>query len=78
MKSVAFHFSPRIHHAFGLLWIVTISPRTLKNHPIWSHWTEAKRIEEKCLKICRRNYFKNVFFLFSTHNCPSSFGDIFM
>ena len=38
MKSVAFHFSPEIHHhAFGLLWIKTMSPRTFKNCPLWSH-----------------------------------------
>ena len=37
MKSVAFHFSPKFNHAFGLLLIETMSPRTFKNHPIWSH-----------------------------------------
>ena len=33
MKSVAFHFCPKIHHVFGLLLIETISPRTFKKSP---------------------------------------------
>ena len=37
LKMLLFHFSPRIHHAFGLLFIETMSPRTFKNRPIWSH-----------------------------------------
>ena len=31
MKNVAFHSSPKINHAFGLLLIETMSPRTFKN-----------------------------------------------
>ena len=38
MKCVAFHFSQKIHRAFGPLLIETMSPRTFKNRPIWSHW----------------------------------------
>ena len=43
MKSVAFHYCQNIHRAFGLLLIETMSTRTFKYRPIWSHWT-AKRI----------------------------------
>ena len=43
MKSVAFHFSPKIQLAFGLGVIETMSPRTtFENRPIWSHWTRMK------------------------------------
>ena len=43
MKSVAFHFSPKIQLAFGLGLIETMSPRTtFENRPIWSHWTRMK------------------------------------
>ena len=42
MKNVAFHFSPKIHHAFGLLLVETMSPGTIKNRPIWSHCGEVK------------------------------------
>ena len=28
MKSVAFYFSPKIHHTFGLMLIESLSPRT--------------------------------------------------
>ena len=38
MKSVAFHFCPKNHHAYGILMIEIMSPRTFKNRPIWSHW----------------------------------------
>ena len=38
MTSVAFQFSPKIHNAFGLLLIETMSSRTFKDCPIWSHW----------------------------------------
>ena len=37
LTCVASHFGPNIHHAFGVLFIETMSPRTFKNHPIWSH-----------------------------------------
>ena len=36
-KVVAFHMGQKFHHAFGLLLIETMSPRTFKNSPIWSH-----------------------------------------
>ena len=42
MESVAFHFSQIIHHAFGLLLVETMSPRTIKNRPIWSHWHQLR------------------------------------
>ena len=35
MESGALHFSQKIHRAFWLLWIETMSPRTFKNRPIW-------------------------------------------
>ena len=43
MKNVTFHLSPKNHHAFGLLLIETMSPRTFKNRPIWSHWSADKK-----------------------------------
>ena len=46
MKSVAFHVSQKIHCAFGLLLIETMSPRTFKNRPIWSH----------CLGVTAKTY----------------------
>ena len=48
MKSVAFHLSTKIHHAFGLLLIETISARTIKNRPIWSHWIQQLCHNKRC------------------------------
>ena len=45
MKSGAFHFSPKIHHAFGLLWMQPLSPGTFKNRPIWSHPQRDAQLE---------------------------------
>ena len=51
MKRVAFHFSPKIHHAFGQLFMETISPRTYKNCPIWWQWSisyiSPQKVEHK-------------------------------
>ena len=44
MKSFAFHFSPKVHHVFGLLLIETMSSRTFKNRPIWRHWLQEPKV----------------------------------
>ena len=34
----AFHFSPKSHHKFWLLFKENLSPKLSKNRPIWSRW----------------------------------------
>ena len=54
MKSVAFRLSPKIIHAFGQLLIETMSPRTFKNCPIWSHcFDEGERETVNEIKLAK-------------------------
>ena len=46
---------PKSHQVFGLLLKDNLSPRTLKNHPIWSHWF-CPKVEFSDLKMSLRNF----------------------
>ena len=47
MNSAAFHFSPKIHHAFGLLLMETMSPRTFKISHLVTLLANARKRESQ-------------------------------
>ena len=47
MKSAAFQFSPKIHHAFGLLLMETMSPRTFKISHLVTLLANARKRESQ-------------------------------
>ena len=55
-KSEAFQNSPKSCQPFGLLLIDILSPRTFKNHPIWSHWNEFTFSLTHCRLFLQKNH----------------------